>query len=279
MPTTTFGPFSFVLAPIDQGVRNVGGRDGAREGPERLLAGLEDARVLPADADVRRVDAENTASSLERDLDRLSAVVTDVLDDGRRPFVLGGDHGTTFATVRGATRSLEAPGVAYLDVHLDMRPYEPSHTSGSSFRRLLEEGWVEPERVRPLGIEVPGTDEDRQRADFDDLEGWAREHRVEWIPLDRVREQGAGAALEAALGQGSWCFSLDTDVIDERWAPGVSAPGSGRLTPDQARDALTVAVERAAVLDVVEYAPRLDEDERTLETLVDLIGSALDGKD
>lgn len=269
---------SFVLAPIDQGVRNVGGRDGAREGPERLLVGLEDAGVVPDDADVRGVEVENTASSLEDDLDRLSAVVTDVLNDGRRPFVLGGDHGTTFATVRGATRSLEAPGVAYLDVHLDMRPYEPAYTSGSSFRRLLEEGWVEPERVRPLGIEVPETDEDRKRTDFDELEQWASDHRVEWTALDRVREQGAGAALEAALGSGSWCFSLDTDVIDERWAPGVSAPGSGRLTPDEARAALTVAVERAAVLDVVEYAPRLDEGERTLETLVDVIGSALDGE-
>lgn len=271
-------PLTLVLAPIDQGVRNVGGRDGACEGPERLLAGLADAGVVPDDADVRRVDAENTATSLEDDLDRLSAVVTDVLNDGRRPFVLGGDHGTTFATVRGATRSLETLGVAYLDVHLDMRPYEPDHTSGSSFRRLLEEGWVEPEQVRPLGIEVPETDEDRKRTGFDELEQWASDHRVEWTPLDRVREQGAGTALEAALGSGSWCFSLDTDVIDERWAPGVSAPGSGRLTPDEARAALTVAVERAAVLDVVEYAPRLDEDERTLETLVDVIGSALDGK-
>jgi arginase family enzyme len=146
---------TYVLAPIDQGVRNVGGRDGTREGPQRLLAALEEAGLVPKTARVREPAIDNEPASLEADLEALSTAVCEELEADRLPVVLGGDHGTTYATVRGAARALTDVGVAYLDVHLDVRAFEPEHTSGSSFRRLIEEGWVDAEHARPLGPRTP----------------------------------------------------------------------------------------------------------------------------
>lgn len=270
-------PITFVLAPIDQGVRNVGGRPGAAEGPETLLAGLREAGVLPGGSRVRRVEVEGTESSLEADLDRLSEAVETVLREDRFPIVLGGDHGTSYATVRGASRVLEGLGVAYLDVHFDMRPYEPRHTSGSSFRRLIEEGWVRADRVLPVGIQDPGSPEAREQAGYEQLRAWADDHGVPWVPFEDALRRGPADLLRAEMDEGPWCFSLDTDALDARWAPGVSAPGEGRFSLDQAAGALGAGLEKARVLDVVEYAPSLDEEDRTRESLVQLLGSVLDG--
>lgn len=269
---------SFVLAPIDQGIRNVGGREGAREGPERLLAALED-EGLAAKARVRRPAIDNEPGTLEDDLARLSDAVEAELEDGRLPVVLGGDHGTTFATVRGAARALDEVGVTYLDVHLDVRGFQPDHTSGSSFRRLVEEGWVEAEHVHPVGIEEPedphaasGT-----KASFAELQRWATEHGIEPTPLARVRDHPEPSVQQALADGPAWCFSIDADAVDRRWAPGVSAPGEDRLSLDEARRAAAAARGRFAVLDIVEYSPPLDEDDRTLDTCVQLLAAALGG--
>jgi len=266
---------TFVLAAIDQGTRNVGGREGSRLAPERLLAGLEKRGLVEASDRIRELDVENTPASLERDLDTLSDAVQEVLETGRQPVVLGGDHGTTYATVRGAARVLEIPGIAYLDVHLDVRDYRPEHTSGSSFRRLIEEGHVDPARVRPVGIEVPGSPQEREASDFGALAAWAREHGISYLDLDEVREDPRGALRDVLDPPGNWCLSLDVDVLDEAFAPGVSAPGEGRLSLEDARQAVRATRNRFEALDVAEYAPPLDEEDRTLESALILLEAAL----
>lgn len=275
--TASRDPWTFLLAPIDQGVRNVGGRDGARQAPAELWAALQDAGMVPEHARVREVEVTNAADSLEADLDALSEAVEGELEDERLPIVLGGDHGTTFATVRGAARALGDVGVAYLDVHLDVRGYEPVHTSGSSFRRLVEEGWVRPGHVRPVGVREPEDPEHASgdKAPFVELERWAEEQGLVLASLDEVREDPAAAMRRALAPEVPWCLSLDVDALDERWAPGVSAPGGDRLTLEQACQAARAARSSYRVLDVVEYAPRFDEDERTRESCLSLLEAAL----
>lgn len=271
-PATTY-----VLAPIDQGVRNVGGRDGTREGPQRLLAALEEAGLVPKTARVREPAIDNEPASLEADLEALSTAVCEELEADRLPVVLGGDHGTTYATVRGAARALADVGVAYLDVHLDVRAFEPEHTSGSSFRRLIEEGWVDAEHACPLGIQEP---EDPHRssgtkASFAELAAWADEQGIRRASLDAMRQRGAELVEQTLTGDPAWCLSIDTDALAERFAPGVSAPGEDRLSLAEARKALQAARGRYRVLDIVEYAPPLDEDDRTLGSCVELLEAAL----
>lgn len=279
--SSTPRPWTFVLAPLDQAVRNVGGREGASQAPRRLLAALEEADLVPDEAQVQTPPVENTAESLEADLEEVSGAVEAALEEGRLPIVLGGDHGTTYATVRGAAWALGDPGVVYLDAHLDVRDFRPAHTSGSSFRRLVEEEWVQPGRVRPLGVVEPETAEQSSgdKAPFAELQRWAHEQGIEARSMDELRKRPEATVREALAGGPPWCFSIDADVLDERWAPGVSAPGSGRLSLEQARRAAGAARGRYRVLDVVEYAPPLDEGDRTLASCVELLAAALPQED
>lgn len=269
---------SVILAPIDQGTRNLDGRPGSARAPERLLEALQDRKALPASTRILSPELANTPERLEDDLELITAAVAGELGDQRFVLVLGGDHGTTYATVRGAARALGATGVTYLDVHLDMRPYAPDHTSGSSFRRLIDEGLVEAGHVHPLGIQIPEDEAQRQASRIEPLLAYAEDHAVPWEPLEAVREAGVAQRVEAALSlTPNACFSFDVDCLDERWAPGVSAPGPDRFTLEEAQAAARAASGRCRVLDVAEYAPPLDVDERTLESTLAVLEAFLAG--
>lgn len=265
---------TLVLAPLDQGVRNVGGRPGTAQGPARLLDALEDGDHLPGRTAIQDLDLANDPERLEADLETLSQAVASVLDDGGFPLVLGGDHGTTYATVRGAARVLDRPSVTYLDVHLDLRPSQPVHTSGSSFRRLVEEAHVAAEDVHPIGIVRPETPEASERSGFDGLAAWAEQAGITWTSLEEARARGVGRAVEEAMaGSAEPCFSFDADCLSETLAPGVSAPGPDRFDLEDGLEAVSAAAEACRVFDVVEYAPRLDEGERTLESLTEVLSA------
>lgn len=260
---------TLLLAPLDQGVCNVGGRPGAAQGPDRLRAALETRGLLPEGTVTWSLDLLNEPGTLEADLDRLAQAVETVLTRDGFPVVLGGDHGTTYATVRGAAGAVDRVSVTYLDVHLDMRPYTPVHTSGSSFRRLVEEGHVAPEDVHPLGIRQPEEPEALERSGFDELATWAQEAGVTWRSITEVREQGLTGAVEQALeGPAQACLSFDVDCLSHAMAPGVSAPGPDRFELEEVVDALAAASGQCRVFDVVEYAPPLDEGQRTLKSVL-----------
>lgn len=271
----TAHPPAIVLAPLDQGVRNVGGRDGATQGPSTLLTALEEAQKIPANVPIHRPSLKNKEDSLEDDLETLTRTVHHVLKEDQTPLVLGGDHGTTYATMRAVAKAYENPGVCYLDVHFDLRPFHPQHTSGSSFRRLIEEAHVSPDRVRPIGIQPPSGENDR--GTFEALEAYADQAGVSWVSLDEAKAQTPYQAAKAIMGQeGAWFASFDVDALSQEHAPGVSAPGPGRFSPAEARGFLDAAIDHAVGLDIVEFAPRYDDDQRTQACLVDLVGYVLE---
>lgn len=270
---------TLVLAPLDQGVHNVGGRPGAAQGPDRLHAALETRGLLPAGTVTWPLELVNEPGALEADLDRLAQAVETVLTRDGFPLVLGGDHGTTYATVRGAAGALDRVSVTYLDVHLDMRPYAPVHTSGSSFRRLVEEGHVAPGDVHPLGIQRPEDPKALERSGFDELAAWAQDTGVSWRSMAELREAGlTGTVLQALAGPAQACLSFDVDCLSDTLAPGVSAPGPDRFELEEVIDAVAAASDRCKVFDVVEYAPPLDEGQRTLESVTRVLGTLLQAR-
>lgn len=266
-------PPALILAPLDQGVRNVSGRDGASQGPSTLLDALKRDDALPADLPIHRPPMKNQPETLEEDLDALTRTVEHVLAEDQAPIVIGGDHGTTYATMRAIAQAFEDPGVCYLDVHLDLRPYQPQHTSGSSFRRLIEERHVEPDRVRPIGIQRP--DDASARATFDELASYAKQEGLSWVALEEAKRRSPKRVAKEIMQEGTWFASFDVDAMSQKHAPGVSAPGPGRFSLEDARGFLDAAVDHAVGIDIVEYAPRHDEQDTTETSLVKLVGHVL----
>lgn len=188
--------------------------------------------------------------------------------------VLGGDNSLSFATFR----SLHAVhggkwGVVVLDAHYDLRPHEGQPSSGTPYRRILEE--VPGDPVQGKNLAEVGI---RPYANSPSLAGYAKEHGVTVIPMGEVRAKGIAAATKKALkhaGEGvdHLFLSVDIDGLDQSIAAGCSAPGAGGLTFDEAAHlvAAVAADPRCRGMDLVEVAPNLDPTGNTARVAAQLV--------
>jgi arginase family enzyme len=267
---------ALLLAPFDAAVANVSGRRGAAGGPDALHAELA-ARGLLEGVAVHRARSHNTGELLEADLAELAELMTALCAESDRVLVLGGDNGITYATALGVSRHRPLGGLAYVDVHWDLRPFDP-HTSGSSFRRLLEEGVIAAPRLCPIGIVRPSAAGQLARSRFVELEQYALARGVQATPFAQARSLGLANVLVDRLVHlpPPRYLSLDLDAVDERDLPGVSAPGSGRFALSEVIDAARAAAPHVVAVDLVELAPALDPSGRSTRAAADVAGAILD---
>lgn len=188
--------------------------------------------------------------------------------------VLGGDNSLSYATFR-ALHAVHGGkwGVVVLDAHYDLRPVQGQPSSGTPYRRILEEVPGDPVAGRNLaevGI--------RPYANAPSLATYAKEHGVTVIPVTEVRAKGIAHAARKALaaagkGVDHLFLSVDIDGLDQAIAPGCSAPGPGGLTFDEAAHLVEAVASdpRCRGMDLVEVAPGLDPTGNTARVAAQLV--------
>ena len=247
---------------IREAFRYLGSHD---PGAGRSLKGLKIHDL--GDAPVSTDDTHKTHQAVEG---ALAAALS-----AKQPLVvLGGDNSLSYATFR-ALHAVHGGkwGVVVLDAHYDLRPHDGQPTSGTPYRRILEE--VPGDPVKGANLAEVGI---RPYANAPSLAAYAREHGVVVIPADEVRAKGMAAGARKALkaagaGVDHLFLSVDIDGLDQSIAPGCSAPGAGGLTFAEAA-ALVEAVAadpRCRGMDVVEVAPNLDPTGNTARVAAQLV--------
>ncbi len=243
------GPgIAIVGVPDDTGVEMNGGRPGAAGGPrgfrEALAVYGSGTAVSPrAVSVVDAGDVQVVRGDLDTTHGRITAAVGAVLDAGRTPVVIGGGHDLTWAAVRAlCERSSTPPAGVSFDAHLDVRE---TPGSGMSFRRLMDGLGVR-------SVTVHGLDPYANSA----------EHMA-WFAAHGGR-QGVRAP-EDDWAEGEHFASLDLDVIDQAYAPGVSAMNPIGWAPALAERWCRSAGRCRGVrcFDIAELAPPLDVSGRT----------------
>ena len=273
-----------VGVPQDIGVGRNHGRRGAAEAPDRVRAMLyrlaafcTELRCAIPDGFVFDAGDVDCSGELEDIHAQLEAVVRQICSAGLIPVVIGGGHDITYAAASGAYGVYGTLGMFNFDAHLDVRPPIPQRNSGTSFRMLIEEERLDPQRFVEFGIQPFAN---------------ARKH-IEWLEecggtirtLDAVREAGVKNALTEALRIATGTEdrpvygTLDIDGVRSADAPGVSAPSPDGLS---AADLLAAARMLGAqpdcvALDVVEVNPVFDTDNRTAKLAAHAIARFLAG--
>ncbi len=251
------------------------GRRGAREAPGAIRRALYRMTAFNLESGVdlaetlRLADLGDVAvvhTDVHETHRRVAAVVAHIIRQGLRPLVLGGDHGLSSATIRGAAEGLAGKpiGVIQFDAHYDLRePLEGEITSGTPFRRLLEEGILQGCHLVQIGL-LGG----RNSRAYHEV---ARRHGIHTIPASRVHREDLESITREALerataGTAAFWISFDMDVFDAAYAPGVSAPSPGGLTAVQGLAMVRRLAAHPACLgmDLMETAPPLDPDGRTV---------------
>lgn len=271
------GPSAIRYAGLDQQLRDKLGVSVFDEGNvispvvETAEVGDERARYLPQILDL---------------CDRVAKLVEAAARRGAMPLVLGGDHSVALGSLVGMALARGPGGVVWIDAHGDLNTPETSPSgnvhgmvlaaalglAGEAFRR---EEWqipaVEPGKLALVGVR--SLDEGER-----ELLGTIDAKVFTMSEIDRIGiEPCMREALAHASGAGFLHVSLDMDVVDPDYAPGVGTPVRGGLSYREAHLALETVAEygRTDSMDVVEVNPILDRENATGQLAVELVASAL----
>lgn len=203
---------------------------------------LEDIEVFDSG------DIELPMGSAEMALDALSERTAEILDDGKLPFMLGGEHLVTLGAFREVQKRYKDVHLIQFDAHADLRDdYLGVKLSHACVMRrchdLIGDG-----RIHQFGIRSG----DRSEFDF------ARAGHTDFHPLSL---EGVEAVVEALEKQQVPVYlTIDLDVLDPAVFPGTGTPEAGGVSFNELRKALMTICSRLNIvgLDVTELAPTLD---------------------
>ncbi|HSF06562.1 MAG TPA: agmatinase [Methylomirabilota bacterium] len=200
-------------------------------------------------------DVDVVPTSIERTFERIQQAIDTVIVAGAMPLVVGGDHSVTLPILRSLARRHGRVGLVHFDAHPDTwdEYFGSKFFHGTTFRRALEEGLIDPHRMIQVGIRGPlYGPEDFALHD---------EHGIEVIRIETVKEHGT-AWVAGRLGRlrgGPLYCSFDIDAVDPAFAPATGTPEVGGLTSYEAVT-LVRALAGLGVIgaDVVEVSPPYD---------------------
>lgn len=250
-------------------------RPGSRFGPARIREvsiGLEEySPYLDRELDeVKYFDAGDIPlpfGNAQKSLDLIEEFVDKVLDAGKMPLGMGGEHLVSWPVIKAVYKKHPDLAVIHMDAHTDLRSeYEGEPLSHSTPIRKTAE-LIGPQNVFSFGIRS-GMKEEFQ---------WAKEvgmHISKFDvhkPLMEILPKLAGRPVYV---------TIDIDVLDPAHAPGTGTVDAGGIT---SRELLASIHEiarsdvRVVGADLVEVAPIYDVSEQTANTASKLIREMLLG--
>jgi arginase len=173
---------------------------------------------------------------------QIEASIAALLEKGARVLSLGGDHAVTLPVVRAYARRYERLNLLHLDAHPDLYDeFEGDRYSHACpFARIMEEGLVG--RLLQVGIRTMNPHQ-RLQAERLGVEVVDMRH---WSPGFRPRFDGPVY------------LSLDMDVLDPAFAPGVSHHEPGGLSTREVLGLIQSLEENLVGADIVELNPERD---------------------
>lgn len=253
--------------PQDEGVKRNGGRVGAAEAPDAIRKQFYKLTTFNIAKTIFDAGDITSESSLEETHDTLTAVVTQILKDGKRLIVLGGGNdisyadGCAMAEVFGPKSWI---GVN-VDAHLDVRIAE-TRNSGTPYRQLLDEEKIRSDYFYEVGYQT--------HLNSPIYYSYIKELGVNRISLELVRSREHGdqelkeMIRQKFIGQSSSLstfFGFDMDAVRMADAPGTSAPSPLGLRAGEFIQLVKYAASLAhtRIIEFTEVNPKYDIDDRT----------------
>jgi formiminoglutamase len=173
---------------------------------------------------------------------------------------IGGDHSITAMMVKGMQQAKpsEKIGILQFDTHFDLRDMSDNGPSnGTPMRNLIESGVVEGSNMYNIGLH--GFFNAR------DLKQYADDKGVNYFTLRTARKKGIAATVQQCLVElllkvDTIYVTVDMDVLDIAYAPGVPASTPGGMTTEELLEGVLTAAKHPKVkaMDIVCLDPVKD---------------------
>jgi arginase len=174
--------------------------------------------------------------------DMIEKAVGDLMDCGRRPVCLGGDHSVTYPMLRAFGKRFSDITIIHFDAHSDLYDeFQGSRLSHACpFARIMENGLAK--RLIQVGIRTMNAP---QRAQADRF-------GVEVVSMSGL------PAFEKMKVDSPVYLSFDVDVLDPAFAPGISHREPGGMSVREAIAHLHAISGKIVGADLVEFNPKQD---------------------
>jgi formiminoglutamase len=173
---------------------------------------------------------------------------------------IGGDHSITAMMVKGMhqAKPTERIGILQFDTHFDLRDLSDNGPSnGTPMRNLIESGVVEGGNMYNIGL--------HGFFNTKDLKKYADEKGVNYFTLREARRKGIEETVvhcmdELAGKVDTIYLTIDMDVLDIAFAPGVPASTPGGMTTAELLEGVLAAARHPKVkaMDIVCLDPQKD---------------------
>ena len=253
----------FVGVPLDAGTSN---RSGTRFGPRQIRS--ESVLIRPynlatgaAPFDSLHVadigDVATNPFDLKHSIGLIEHAYDDIVASGCRPITLGGDHTIAWPVLRALHKKYGKLAVVHVDAHADVNDtmFGEKVAHGTPFRRAVEEGLLQCDKVTQIGLRGTGYGAD----DFD----WCRRQGFSVVAAEACWHKSLAplmAQVRARVGDTPVYLSFDIDGLDPAFAPGTGTPKIGGLTVQQGLEIIRGMRGLNIVgADLVEVSPPYDQ--------------------
>jgi agmatinase len=224
---------------------------GTRGGPRAILTASQNMELWDDElgatyrAGIHTLpEVEPTAQGPEAMAARVERAVDWILERGKLPVVLGGEHSITAGAVRAAARRFDGLSVLQFDAHADMRDrYLDSPYSHACVMRRVRES------VPAVSVGIRSYSEEEALH--------LRQHPAPiWSPRRLRALRGDWESVLSGLS-GTVYVTFDLDALDPGVLPATGTPEPGGLDWYEAVDLLRAVAARSRIVgfDVVELAP------------------------
>lgn len=191
-------------------------------------------------------DLELPFGSVRRTIADIAMRTDTILNDGKIPFMIGGEHLVTLGAVMAVKDKTEDLYIIHFDAHADLRDdYLGQPLSHACVLRRCHE-LVGDGHIFQFGIRSG----DREEFLF------ASEH----TEMNKFNFNNLEEIVEKLKGKKVY-FTIDLDVLDPSVFPGTGTPEAGGVTFDELRKAVTLVCSELDIVgcDVNELSPHYDQ--------------------
>lgn len=230
-------------------------RPGSRHGPRSVRQASANIEVYSqrTSCDASKLAASDIGDvivtyDLRSVLRRTRQVVKTVVSDGKVPIMIGGEHTFTLSAVSQFSREIR---LVSFDAHLDSRrEYFGERIGHATFMRHLINNF---RNVTPLFVGVRAYDPSEEE--------FLKKKNVRLFTSNEVHNsvEGVMESLREFSKNSVNYVTIDLDILDPRYAPGVGNPEPEGIDSSQLIDMISVACNDKTVgLDLMETCPTQD---------------------
>lgn len=272
--------------------------NGAHLGPENLIKKIDknfihQIKIIKSDLNIQKeLDKNNKKKNLnEINLFNLKLYneIKNTLENNYLPITLGGDHSIAIASALASIQKYNHLGIIWFDAHGDFNTFETT-TSGNihglpfaaitGHEKKLLTDFHNGNYFNPKNAVLVGASDIDEPYELQNL----KDAGVTIFTAEDIQKYGAEAIYTKAFeiasdGTNGFHISYDIDVIDPKFAPGISIPTMNGISLEDAytfKDYMIKNKEKIKSIDLVELNPLNDIDQKTEKIAIHLLNELIE---